>query len=343
MDVAAVLDAHVRKIVAIHFDARTGAPFWLERQRELRIDATKELRTFADLEILGLMDEAALGERPISDFVPISIRSRLVGAIVADTGGTTGRPKRTVFTREEFHSAFVEPFLLLANHAGFPRGAVWLFVGPSGPHVIGQAAAACATALDSHQPFAVDFDPRWFHKLPPESTGRERYLQHIIEQAMEILRSQRIEVLFTTPAMIRPLAERMSSAQRDRIRGVHYGGMKVDADILIKAQTEWFPNAVHIAGYGNSLFGVCMEAGGDATRTLHYFPLGLRHQVRLTKRGQVCMSRLDESTLIPNLLERDFGIPASPTTALRTLGFGDGVSDPGPSQESATGRELRIY
>jgi thienamycin biosynthesis protein ThnN len=341
--VAAVLDTdeHVRRIVRIHFDRQDGSPYWLERQEEIGLDAIAEIHGLRDLEKLGPMDEGALRDRPVLDFVPRSQRSRLAGAVVTETGGTTGPPKRTLFSREEFAQAFVEPFVRVANWVGFPRGGEWLWLGPAGPHVIGRAAAACASALGSPQPFSVDFDPRWFRKLPPDSLARLRYMDHLLEQTRHVLDREPISVIFTTPVVLARLAEKMDAAQRERIRGVHYGGMRVEPELLRAAQTEWFPAAVHIAGYGNSLFGVCMEFGGPPDRTLRYYPYGPRHVVRVAGDGRVWMSRLDATVLIANLAERDTAAPL-PAPRLGLPGFGPGIEDPKP--HAATGNEaMGIY
>jgi hypothetical protein len=337
------LDAHVRRIVAIHFDPDGGAPYWLERARASGWDVPARVRTCADLQLLGPMDEAALRSRPVLDFVPRSRRHRLAGALLAETGGTTGLPKRTVFSREEFHLGFVEPFVRAADSAGFPRGGLWLWIGPGGPHIIGQAAAACAAALECPQPFAIDFDPRWYRKLPPESTSRERYLQHLLAQALDILAVEPVDVIFTTPVILERLARTMNVSQRSRIRGVHYGGMRVDAELLVAAQLDWFPNAVHLAGYGNSLFGVCMELGGAPDRALRYHPYGFRHQVRVDGDGRVWMSRLDETVLIANLAERDSATERAATAAAARLGFGPCIEDPRPRKSPAADSDLGIY
>lgn len=342
MDTQLNSDAQVRKIVGIHFDQDGGAPYWLECQRALGIDARAEIRTLKDLERLGPMDEDALRTRPVMDFVPRSERGGLAGAIVTETGGTTGTPKRTIFSREEFRVAFVEPFVRVADATGFPRRAAWLWVGPSGPHVIGQAAAACAAALESPQPFAIDFDPRWFRKLPPDSLSRERYLRHLVEQALQIIRCEPIAVIFTTPAVLESLAGAMTDEQRRRIRGVHYGGMRVEGALLNAAQTEWFPDAVHLAGYGNSLFGVCMEFGGPPDRGLRYYPLGVRHHLRVGDDGHVWMSRMDSTVLIANMRERDIG--AAVGAPGKDWGeFGSGVEDPRPDEDHAEPQNLGIY
>lgn len=332
MAAAVDYDAHLQRVIALHFDPVRGAPFWLERQAVLGLDALREIRTLADLARLGAMSAAALRERPLLDFVPVSQRGRLVGGVIAETGGATGRPKRTVFSRDEFTAAFVTPFVQAADHAGFPRGGPWLWLGPSGPHVIGHAALACATALESPPPLAVDFDPRWYRRLPAESFARQRYLEHVVEQALDVLRSEPVEVLFATPAVLAKLVERMSAGQREKIRGVHYGGMRVSPAALRTAQLEWFPNAVHLAGYGNSLFGVCMEFGGPADRRLCYHPHGPRHVVQVAADGRVWMSRLDETALIANLPERDV---AEVGGAAPVAGFGMGVVDPRPRAEEA--------
>ena len=343
MDPRIDADAHLRRIVAIHFDPESGSPYWLSRQRELGLDARREIRGLADLQRLGPMPEAALRDRPILDFVPLSRREHLAGAMVTETAGTTGPPKRTIFTPEEFHAAFVEPFVQVAVASGFPRGAAWLWLGPSGPHVIGQAAAACAAAMGSPQPFSVDFDPRWFRKLPADSLGRRRYLDHLVEQALLVIHHEPVSVIFTTPVLLERLAGVMTARQRERVGGVHYGGMRVKPDLLRAAQTEWFSGAVHLAGYGNSLFGVCMEFGGPPDRTLRYFPYGARHPVTVAADGRVWMSRLDPTVLIANLPERDVAGPATAPGVAPWQGFGSGIEDPRPREDPVSSQHAGIY
>lgn len=336
-------DAHLRRIVAIHFDPAGGSPFWLERQRQLGIDARRSIQRAADLDQLGLMDENALRDRPLMDFVPLSRRDRLAGAILSETGGTTGKPKRTVFARDEFHAAFVEPFIRVATATGFPHGALWLWAGPSGPHIIGRAAAACATAMGSPEPFTVDFDPRWFRRAPGDSLARERYLAHLIDQSMCIIRHEPIDVLFTTPVVLSHLAAAMTTEQMHRIRGVHYGGMRVTPALLAQAQQEWFPNAVHLSGYGNSLFGVCMEFGGSPDRTLRYHPYGARLLVNVEEGGHVLMSRLDETVLIANLRERDMAASTPAPIERQWTGFVSGIEDPHPPETGSLATDVGIY
>ena len=51
----------------------------------------------------------------------------------------------------------------------------------------------------------------------------------------------------------------MSREQYLRILGVHYGGVALTPGLYDGFRNEMFPNAVHLSGYGNSLFGMCPE------------------------------------------------------------------------------------
>jgi acyl-coenzyme A synthetase/AMP-(fatty) acid ligase len=148
----------------------------------------------------------------------------------------------------------------------------------------------------------------------------------VIEQAMIVIDTQEIGVLFTTPAVLGALAEEMSPEQRLRIRGLHYGGMELGADALAHFQREVFPNAVHLSGYGNSLFGCCLELSVEAGRTPEYFPFGSRLLLEVVDAhgkpvcagdsGIVRFTRLDETVLIVRMLERDAAARAAlPTNA----------------------------
>lgn len=301
----------LRRILALHFDARDGSAYWLERQAALDFDVRSEIQAIADLERLGTMAPATLAERPLLDFVPRSLHESRKDWILAQTGGATGSPVWTAYSPAEFESAFVTPFVMAAAHVGFPRGGVWLYAGPSGPHIMGRAAQRLARACGSPQPFSVDFDPRWARKLPAGSFGERRYVQHVVDQAQAIVDTQDVEVLFTTPPLLRALAASMTAAQRDRVRGVHYGGTQLHAAALTEFQVKWFPRAVHLSGYGNTLFGCCLELDVSPGRVPTYFPHGDRllfHASGRTpdsSRRPLSFSRLDETMLLIHVVERD--------------------------------------
>ncbi|MCA9255108.1 MAG: hypothetical protein KDA33_05695, partial [Phycisphaerales bacterium] len=219
------LDERLARILAIHFDPDGGAPYWLEKAKSLGFDPRRIIRDAADLPRLGFMHAAELRRRPLSDFTPKAIWNAHQDLVIVQTGGTLGAPIWAAYTPDEYNAAFVDPFVIAARHVGFPTGGAWLYVGPSGPHVIGRAARSIALATGAREPYCVDFDARWSMRLPAGSFAASRYLAHVIDQAMAIVRVQPITHLFSAPPVLLRLAETMSTDERRRILGVHYGGM----------------------------------------------------------------------------------------------------------------------
>lgn len=296
-----------------HADPRWGSTYWREY---LGRRGLKPEDVAADPACVGLMDAEALRCRPVEDFIPARLLADRVRLVTSETSGMTGKPVVTVFTDAEFHEAFVEPFLRRAAETGFPLRSNWLWAGPSGPHAIGKAVREILRAAGGLDPFSVDFDPRWYRRLPEDSVGRTRYMAHVEAQIMDVLDTQRVDVIFSTPPVIRRIAERLGEKRRAALRGIHYGGMSISAAEYAGFR-DAFPNAVHLHGYGNSLFGVFVETGfGPAG--IEYGTSSARVRVDVVREvsgrwtpcadgetGRVMLSRFDESFLILNHLERD--------------------------------------
>lgn len=331
MTIAASL---IEEIIATHFDPRTGSAFWLEQEKKLGLEARKEITGCESFHLFGPMDTEALRTRPLLDFIPKRFHNELPSMILAETGGTTGAPIRRVYLPNEFSAAFVDSWERATALRGFPRGGNWLFVGPSGPHVIGQSARAMARSLGSLEPFSVDCDVRWIKRQGAGSLGFTLYLDHVLDQAMNLIHTQSIEVLFITPPLLLALAERMSDAQRERIRGIHLGGMALTATDSETIRRQLFPQAVVLPGYGNSLVGVLFEhtpplPGESPTYVVDDQALWLQliafqedsqpdatdlaTTLKPDQRGRVVAHRLDPSFLLLNMVERDTACYAAPT------------------------------
>ena len=345
----ALLDEAVRET----FDPRHGSSFWLARAKACGIDALRELRHFDDLKRLGPLHADELARCPIDHFVPRNVAEHLKEYRIAQTGGTTGSGAWTLYSDAVFDQQFVQPFVAAASAVGFPRGERWLFVGPTGPHIIGRAARAIARSIDSPEPFAIDFDPRWARKLADGSFARQRYLAHVVEQCLAVIRLMPIGVLFITPPLALALSDAMTEPERHAIRGVHYGGMRLTREALDQLQKVAYPNAVHLSGYGNTLVGCALELDTAAGRTPTYFPFGNRVRYELVddalrpvergNPGRVCVTRLDPSYFLCNLLERDQATHAEiPVDAPR--GFDQpGLVDPRPIDSRALPIAAGLY
>jgi hypothetical protein len=173
-----------------------------------------------------------------------------------------------------------------------------------------------------------------------------------------VLAREAIGVLFTTPPALEALALRMTDGQREAIRGVHYGGMAMSAETVNQFR-EIFPNAVHLAGYGNTLFGVLMEVADTHRTALDYYVLGDRLRMHVVvpqrqgepawpptpcepgRRGRVVFDRLDESCLLVGVQERDEAERIEPSAA--ALSVADGLRDPAPPAELAGSLRIGLY
>ncbi|MFT5207157.1 MAG: thienamycin biosynthesis protein ThnN [Candidatus Omnitrophota bacterium] len=343
----------LRRILNIHLDPLHGSVYWLERQEVLGLDVLDSIHTEEDLALLGPMPSEDLCHRKIQDFVPMQYLRQKRHLMIGETGGRTGQPRVTAYFEDEFEEIFVNNFVKLTELIGVGQTQGWLWVGPSGPHLIGKAAHNIARALTHIDPFCVDFDPRWFRKLAEGSVPRKRYLEHVLEQSMQHIEIQVVDALFTTPTIISLLGNAMIEVDRQKIKAIYLGGMTIENNVL-KIMKQQFKNTVILAGFGNSLCGVC-----DADIDLRYHEGHIDYKVPSNRlhiklindmsgepdqhalnqctnpgeRGRLVFHRLDESMFLPNVCEND-------TALVNRDGY---ITDPRPLMNRGIKIEAGIY
>ncbi|MCA9447693.1 MAG: hypothetical protein KC931_11295 [Candidatus Omnitrophica bacterium] len=346
------VELDIEALIRDHFDPDWGSPYWLSRASSLSFDPLEDVHSLTDLIRFGPFPEEDLRTHPASSFVPKKFHSMIPEFIYSETGGTTGKAKGVYFSPSEFRAGFVDPFLRVCDEIGWPRGEKWLFLGPTGPHIIGRVLGPICREMDSPPPFRVDFDPRWSLRLTDRSTAKARYLEHIVEQGLHLIDKEGPRVLFGSPNVLQKLGEGMPESSRSAILAVHYGGTALSPELYRVFREELFPEAIHLSGYGNSLVGVAFEAGVSPEDRLVYFPSSDRHQIRLIplgeesleerlrgqavegETGQVVVSRLDSTLFIPNLVERDMaGSVYAPDASGRLDWSPFGIYNPRPISE----------
>ncbi len=353
------VNARLISLLDLHLHQEHGSLYWLQREEQLGINIKDVVRTIKDLPKLGLTNLSDLATQSVWDFLPRAFRKKRQHCIVGESGGTTGRPTATVFTEADFHAAFIAPFLSVAELTDFPIATEWLWVGPSGPHIIGKVVRELTKHLGSPDPWSVDFDPRWVKKTPPDSFAAKRYLAHVIDQVMFLLDRESPEVLFTTPPVLTALAEKLSDERRAMFKGIHYGGMTISAEEINRFKTL-YPNAVHLSGYGNSMCGVALEIEDKQRTTIDYYPHSNRliydvvqledtdqtewQSVEVEQQGRVMFHRLDESTFLPNVLERDVATLIEPANiTVKPNWTLNGLRDPGPPLDQNQKLKIGLY
>ncbi|WP_445399000.1 AMP-binding protein [Streptomyces sp. LE64] len=310
-------DAYLRAALRWHFSPDTGSRLWLERAKELDFDPVHDVRGYADL--ARFPDIAAdLRERPVEDLVPRGLEHEPAPSVF-ETGGTTGSPKRLVYTERWVRRALGWKTAEL-RAAGFPVGAPWLVAMPSGPHAFGHTTRLQARALGSVL-HTVDLDPRWVKKQIAAGRDPAPYLAHLVDQIGEVVRSQHVAALTTTPPILSELLlhEDLGDRLRRSLRYLALAGAHLDEDTrdLI---TEALPDTVVQNVYGSTmvLTTARLRPGTQGARTVYdgYSPHVVfavvdpesHRPVAYGERGQVRMTHVSSGVFIPNNLERDSAI-----------------------------------
>ncbi len=314
---SADLDEWVRHVVSIHFDPVEGTPFWIERARELGLDARKAIQRYDDLALLGFFPMDALRRRNVLDFLPATLARDRGQLRVHETGGTTGAPAR-IAVRDFYEPVNTFMNWYLDEVVGFPRGGNWLFVGPTGPHGIAESTRQMAQTRGGICHF-IDLDPRFIKLLYQQQDMRTvgLYMKHIRQQAYAILDTQPIDVLASTPILLQALAPELKE-RGHRFSGMMYGGTQLSPDLYRLLRTEFFPDAVHTAVYGNTLFGGALLGPSKPEEgQIVYYPIEPlvrmdvvdrqepARRVGMGETGQVCVTVLSEERFLPRMLERD--------------------------------------
>jgi phenylacetate-coenzyme A ligase PaaK-like adenylate-forming protein len=319
-------DEFIQAAMEWHFSPTTGSPFWLEQAQTFEFDPRLDVTSFDDLELFpSVVDQ--LRDVPARDLIPRGYGRYPDFIGVFESGGTTGAPKRIVMLRDWWDR-------MLAWHVahldarGVPRQRDWLALIPSGPHMAGTLMRRLAAPLDGLT-FTIDMDPRWVKKLIAAGRAEEAdaYAEHLIDQAAFVLRTQDIGVLMCTPPLLERLARREDLVElvRDDVELIEWAGAHMDAHTRRRLRTEVFPELTLDGEYGST-----MALGGAAERlglldddpcvfdpfspyvTFRVVDPDSGRTVDYGERGQVVMSHVSRSFLLPNNLERDMAtrVPA---------------------------------
>lgn len=353
------LDAHVRELVAWHFDPATGCPFWLSWAQDRGIDPRDEVEGFDDLELFGHFQDEWLRGGPVRRWVPRGLADQ--PAYVFETGGTTGVPKSRVNIRD-FQIDY-EMFGERLSDETFPPGSDWLMLGPTGPRRLRMAIEHLAHHRGGIC-FHVDLDPRWVTKLVGAQRFQEAeaYKEHVVGQGLTLLRAHdNIRCLFTTPKLLEALAAKID-LHKAGIRGIFCGGTEMNAQFHRFAREELVPGIDFRPTYGNTLMGLASCAPFDPEKPpeeryrITYYPPhpravielvdpktvsdeGTEESVEYGEVGRVMLTTLTREFFMPRFLERDEGVRTPPIPEYPW----DGVSDLGLYSELKESVAIGVY
>ncbi len=350
-----ILDAHVREIVAWHFDPETGSPFWLDWAKSQDWNPRTDINGVDDLVMFGLFDDEYLRGGPVERWIPKGLAGKPVYTF--ETGGTTGTPKSRI-NINDFRVDY-EQFSDTLPDEHFPRGSNWLMLGPSGPRRLRLAVEHLAQHRGGIC-FCVDLDPRWVIKLIRKGWTEhlKAYQEHVIDQALTILESGHdIRCMFTTPKLLEALALRLedndSSLGGKGITGVFSGGTEFTPQWNRFAHEELLEGVYMTPTYGNTLMGLAASApsGPHNDYKITYYAPQPRAVVQVVdpddpdrlvdygETGRVMLTTLTKEFFLPRFLERDEGEREPPYEAYPW----DGVSGLRPFSRFAAKTTVGVY
>jgi len=317
------LDAHVRRIVQWHFSPETGCPFWLEWARNAGWDPAVTVKGFGDLLRFPHFQDEWLRDLQPEVWVPKAYAGRPFN--IFETGGTTGMPKQRIGC-DDYKIDYSE-FSDKISDAHFPRHHYWLMMGPTGPRRLRLAIEHLANVRGSSCYF-IDLDPRWVKKvLGAKQLDQARdYMDHVVDQAVTILKHRKVSGMFTTPKLLEALAEKIDLWDAG-IRGVFCGGttmapqyVRFIIEEVLEGRIGFYPT------YGNTLMGLAASVPlkpEDNFSITYYAPQPravLRtvdpRQTDAVKNygewGRVELTTLTKEFFMPRFLERDEAIRRAP-------------------------------
>ncbi len=318
------LDAHVRETIEWHFAPETGCPFWLEWAGKVGWDPRTEIGGYDDLvaKFPNFQDEWLRDQQP-DVWVPAAFRGKPYN--VFETGGTTGMPKQRIGWND--YKTDYEEFSGKVDDEHFPRGGAWLMVGPTGPRRLRLAIEHLANFRGSPCYF-VDLDPRWVKKVISEGKAdiARAYMEHVVDQAVTLLKHRKINGLFTTPKLLEALAEKLDLHEAG-IRGVFCGGttmapqyVRYLIEEVLEGRIGFYPT------YGNTLMGLAASVPLTAEDrfSITYYAPQPRAVLRVVdgkqpekvvdygEWGRVELTTLTQEFFMPRFLERDEALRRPP-------------------------------
>jgi phenylacetate-coenzyme A ligase PaaK-like adenylate-forming protein len=316
------LDAHLREIIQWHFSPETGCPFWLDWSKK-HFDPRKEINRFTDVLKFPHFQDESLRDLQPEVWVPAPFKGKPFN--IFETGGTTGMPKQRIGWND--YKVDYEEFSGKISDEHFPRGAAWLMVGPTGPRRLRLAIEHLANFRGSSCYF-VDLDPRWVKKIisARQLDHAKAYMEHVVDQAVTILKHRRIAGLFTTPKLLEALAEKINLWEAG-IRGVFCGGttmapqyVRFIVEEVLEGRIGFYPT------YGNTLMGLAASVPlrAEDNFSITYYAPQPRAVLRVVNSnetdetvaygswGRVELTTLTREFFMPRFLERDEAIRREP-------------------------------
>ncbi len=302
---------HIKEVLSIHFDETGGSEFWLSKKDELDFNPIKDIESIEDFCHFDFYRSEDIRDISVEKLIPKQFLKKSYNFILGSSGGRTGKPKWIPYS-EKTYKKNIELLERLAERKNISKNSNYLFVGPTGPHLFGKRIRDLSKKRNGMF-YSIDFDPRWIRKL--DQKQREKYIEHLLDQAQDIVDFQKIDVMFTTPGMMTRFSH-SDIFDGKNLEGIGYAGMPISPDEYRYFTEEGFPQTTIFGYYGNSMYGVAPEVDLIQNKPLYkppepfgFFEIrdreNIDEKVNNKKRGRMIGHRVSPEIFMPNFLEED--------------------------------------
>jgi phenylacetate-coenzyme A ligase PaaK-like adenylate-forming protein len=328
------LNDHLLEIIDWHFAPETGTPYWINWAQEQGWDPRKEIQSWDDISRFPHFDEKALIQENHSQWVPKEYQGKPYK--IFETGGTTGIPKQRISWED--HLTDYSLFSDAISDEHFPRGEDWLMLGPTGPRRLRLSIEHLANVRGGSCYF-VDLDPRFVKKLIKQNKIAEAnmYKDHVVDQALTVIKNRKISSLFTTPKILEAMGEKISIPNAG-IKGVFSGGTSMTTQEIRFVVEEVLENKTFFCPtYGNTLMGLACSKPltAEEVYALTYYAPQPRAVLRIVNPddtnnlvdygewGRVELTTMTKEFFMPRFLERDEAVRRHPWEKFPWDGVGE--------------------
>jgi len=360
--------------VDIAISEELGSPYLIELSKERNV-RKGDIQSWQDLaEHLGPTDPNVFRDKSVNFTTTrwaheYYAKTPGVELQVAETGGTTGPPKKNIIlantTRQDFDemdyfdletdtfNVFTKLCLDQFKDFNIPLHLNWLATIPTGPHMIGKFTLKAFERDLAKSMFTIDMDPRWVKKaamVDPKIIGM--YMQHLQEQTEALVKQEFpfIELLFTTGVLIEksfPMIQALRT--KGNLKAIIHGGTPLNNETLKVLREDM---GLPVLGfYGQSLFGTAFESPDHDDFNLDYYSHprmnmfvvadenDISSRVNYGEMGTVVSQRISPETVIPALVQN--GDLATLVKPRGKFNYTDGVRN--VHRDLSKGQQMGVY
>lgn len=329
---------HWETVRDIHFDVKSGTPYWVNAAKEAKIDPKNDLDTLQDFldSPISLCDESVLKVRSITEFIPKSLQKSDISILTSS--GSVGKKKEVAWSEDglEYAAKYAN---YCFDRMGIPRNIDWVVQGPYGifQGVVRKALVKRGGLIHSAGVETRNLKIHFADIKSEEDFENNQFLQITLGPAIEFtkdtLAKEKIGGLVTA---IQLLPSIVSAKGFENIQAIYLSGMEIPKE-MYKFWREKLPHIKFISSFGHHNLGFSYSTLFPDEPYYSPSPLSEIYVVNENdpyslvdygKRGRHKIVRMDPAFLWSQL-DRDYSVRVAPQEEYKW----DGIKDVKPSFE----------